>query len=95
MQRGKSGTATATYDYRPGAVGWSAVGSGRAVDARELAQGVVRVDVITFFRPLSIISAHEQPARSQEPAGRKPPAGSRKLQFQTGKSISLYFGSGQ
>jgi hypothetical protein len=40
------GTATTTYDYRPRAVGGSAVGSGRTVDARELAQGMC-ADVIT------------------------------------------------
>jgi hypothetical protein len=80
-----SGTATATYDYRPAAVGGSAVGFGRADDAHDLAKGVC-AGVNACFSPRSIISAHEQPARSKEPVGRQPPAGSRKLQLKLGRA---------
>jgi hypothetical protein len=34
---------------------------------------VVCAGIITFFGPLSIISVRERPARSQEPASRRPP----------------------
>ena len=59
---------------RPWAARWLRV-------ARELAQGSA-LAVVTFFGPLSMISEHEQPARSREPTGRRLRAGSLKLQLQ-------------
>ncbi len=45
--------------------------------------------ITTFLSPRSTVSAHEQQARSQEPAGRQPPAGSRMLQFSDSERANL------
>jgi hypothetical protein len=76
-----SRSETATYDYRPRADGGSAVGSALAAAwPRNWRRGCAQA-VITFFRPLCMISAQEQHARSQQPARHQPPAGSHNLQF--------------